>query len=134
MQSAEIVVFGYLRFRFEYHVARVKSRVHIHRGNARLFTAVHKNFVYRGGAAVHRKQRTVNIDTAEPRIIENVCGKNFSVSDNDVQFGVYLRKQVRYRAVFERGRLINGNAEFSRSCADGRRGHRIPSAFRLIGL
>ena len=130
----KIVVRAYLNFALHYHIARVKSDVHIHRRYPRNGLAVDYSPLHRCGSAVLREKRAVNVNTAVFRVIYHVFGQYLAVCDDDYHFGAYLRKSFGKLVTSERFRLINGYSAFFRKHFDGRRAEFVSSALRFIRL
>ena len=134
VQIFKIIVFANRQACYRQHIARIQTDVHFHNGNAAFGTAVNQHALHRGGAAIGRQQRAVNVDTAVLGEIKHRLGQNFAVGNHHDDIGCQRGKLGIKRAVLQRGGLIDRQTLLQRIHLDGGRGQLISSALGLVGL
>ena len=93
VQLFEVVVRIYRHLDLRDHVTGVEPDIHVHDRDAGNFLSVHDSALNRRGSAVLRKQRAVDVYTAETRVIYHVLRQNLSVRRDDDEVGRESFKQ-----------------------------------------
>ena len=118
----------------EEHIARIETRVHLHRRDARHALTCHDSVLNRRRPAQLRQEGSMHVDTAVYGYIEHLLREDLTERHDDGKVGrerAQLRDKVRIARTHG---LHDGNIMRERPHLDGRRAELLSTPARTVGL